>query len=179
MLDGNTDGKVTCTVCPHWSWLQPGQPVESTQAVSFQKPTWSIQKVLVPLLLSVYRLVVDLDTHTDTYRCRTNQVETITWILIRLKSWSRLTAGVFLSLRPNTVQWVLGERLCRLRLLSPFRMFCAVCTHLKDGEQYKKSITVLLSKRASPGRRRRRCFLLESVLEYPVEVIQDESLVIL
>jgi len=33
---------------------------------------------------------------------------------------------------------------------SPFRMFCAVCIQLSEGEQYTKSMTVFLSSRASP-----------------------------
>lgn len=46
----------------------------------------------------------------------------------------------------------ISPELCSRTLLLPLRMFCAVWTHLREGEQYTKSSTVLLSNRASPGR---------------------------
>lgn len=114
-------------LCPHWSGLQPGRWEVSMQAESSQKPTWSIQKAQVPLAPSTSRPAAGLSTQTRVIAALLENVVSECWTII--------------SFFPTGTPF-----------FWPFRMFCAVWTHRKDGEQYTKSITVLLSSRASPGK---------------------------
>jgi len=56
---------ITCKLCPHWSGPLLGQWGVSMPAGSSQKPTWSIQRDLVPHAPSAYCPAADLLRHTQ------------------------------------------------------------------------------------------------------------------